>query len=146
MRSSTSETTAGYSRSSRSTSDGALASGVWCNKMILHSVFPPVRRSDLLVVQCCRRKEATMMPRTRYTNEEIGRLGNEIYRRSIRDKVMPQHKGKFLILDIESGDYEVDEDDLSAEDRLRARRPDGVFFGLRIGYTSAYTLAGTMEE
>ncbi len=86
------------------------------------------------------------MPRTQYTNEEIARIANEIYRRDIRDKVMPQHKGKFLILDIESGDYEMDEDDLSAEEILRARRPDGVLFGLRIGYQTAYTLAGSMKE
>jgi hypothetical protein len=81
-----------------------------------------------------------------YTNEEIGRIGEEIYRRAIRDKVMPQNKGKFLVLDIESGDYEVDSDDLTAEEILRARRPNGVLYGMRIGYTSAYTLAGRMME
>lgn len=86
------------------------------------------------------------MPRARYTKEEIGRIGEEIYRRNIRQKVMPQHKGKFLVLDIESGDYEMGEDDLSTEEILRARRPYGVFFGLRIGYTTAYTLGGTMVE
>ena len=86
------------------------------------------------------------MPRIQYTPEEVARLGNQIYQRDIRDKVMPQHKGKFLVLDIESGDYEIDEDDLSAEEVLRVRRPDGVLFGLRIGYTSAYTLAGRMVE
>jgi hypothetical protein len=86
------------------------------------------------------------MPQTKYTNEDIGRIGTEIYRRQIRPQVMPQHKGKFLILDITSGDYEIDTDDTSAEERLRARRPNGVFFGLRIGYTSAYTLSGRMTE
>ena len=86
------------------------------------------------------------MPQTQYTNEEIGRIGTEIYRRQIRPQVMPQYKGKFLLLDIESGDYEIDEDDTSAEERLRVRRPNGVLFGLRIGYTSAYTLAGRMIE
>src|SRR5205823_2471321 len=91
-------------------------------------------------------QEVSTMPHPRYSREEIARHGNEIYRRDIRDKVMPQHKGKFLILDIESGDYEIDTDDLSAEEILRARRPDGVFFGLRIGYTSAYTLDGRMIE
>ncbi|HZP80317.1 MAG TPA: hypothetical protein VFB21_01645 [Chthonomonadaceae bacterium] len=80
------------------------------------------------------------------TSEEIGRIANEIYHRDIRQKVMPQHKGKFLVLDIQTGDYEIDEDDLSAEERLRARRPEGILFGLRIGYTSAYTLAGRMVE
>jgi hypothetical protein len=86
------------------------------------------------------------MPQTKYTPEEIGRIGTEIYRRQLRSQVMPQHKGKFLILDIESGDYEIDADDTSAEERLRARRPAGVLFGLRLGYTSAYTLSGRMIE
>jgi hypothetical protein len=81
-----------------------------------------------------------------YKLEEIQRIGTEIYRRDIRDQVMPQHKGKFLILDIESGDHEMDEDDLSAEEILRARRPDGILFGLRVGYKSAYTLAGKLPE
>lgn len=85
---------------------------------------------------------ATIQP----SPEEVARIGNEIYHRDIRDKVIPQHKGKFLILDIRSGDYEIDTDDLSAEEKLRSRRPDGTFFGLRIGYTSAYTLAGRMVE
>lgn len=82
----------------------------------------------------------------RYSKEEIARRAEDIYHRDIRPKVMPQDKGKFLIVDIESGDYEVDEDDLQAEKRLRARRPDGVLFGLRIGYTSSYTLSGRMIE
>jgi hypothetical protein len=87
-----------------------------------------------------------MAPTTPYTNEEVGKIAEEIYRRDIRDKVLPKHKGKFLVLDIKSGDYEIDEDDLQAEERLRARRPDGVFFAFRVGYTTAYTLAGTMVE
>ena len=86
------------------------------------------------------------MPQILYTNEEIAQRGNELYRQMIRDQVLPHQKGKFLVLDIESGDYEVDEDDLSAEEVLRLRRPTGIFFGLRIGYTSAYTLSGRMIE
>ena len=82
----------------------------------------------------------------RYSNEEIGRIGEDIYHRDIRPKVMPQDKGKFLIIDIETGDYEVDKDDLQAEKRLRSRRPNGVLYGMRIGYTSAYTLSGRMIE
>jgi hypothetical protein len=86
------------------------------------------------------------MLRTQYTQEEIARIAEEKYRREIQDKVMPQHKGKFLTLAIESGDYEIDADDLSGEKRLRARHPDGVFFGFRIGYKASYTLSGGLEE
>jgi hypothetical protein len=82
----------------------------------------------------------------RYSAEEVGRIGENIYQRDIRPHVMPQHKGEFLVLDIETGDYEVGTDDLPTEKRLRARRPNGVLYGMRIGYTSAYTLAGRMVE
>ena len=78
--------------------------------------------------------------------DEVARVGREVYEREIRSRVMPQQKGKFLVLDIVSHDYEVADEDMDASDRLRARRPDGVFFGLRVGYTTAYTLAGTMTE
>ena len=86
------------------------------------------------------------MSHTQYTNEEIARLGEELYRRDIRDAVLPHHKGEILVLDILSGDYELDSDDCMAEKALRARRPDGVFYGLRVGYTSAFTLSGRMIE
>lgn len=86
------------------------------------------------------------MPGTRLTSEETARLAEEIYRNDIRDKVMPQHKGKFLTVDVHSGDYEIDDDDLSGEKRLRVRRPDGVFYGLRIGYKTAYVLSGSLDE
>jgi len=86
------------------------------------------------------------MTRTKHTPDEIARIAEEIYARDIRPKVMPQEKGKFLVLDINTGQYEIDDADLKASQRLRARVPNGEYFGLRIGYTTAYTLSGTMEE
>jgi len=35
------------------------------------------------------------MPPTRYTNQEIARIAEDIYRRDMRPKAMPQHKGSF---------------------------------------------------
>ena len=85
-------------------------------------------------------------PNISYSREEVGRLGEELYHRVLRNKVMPQDKGKFLLLDIETGDYEVDEEDLQAERKLRLRRPEGVLNGMRIRYASAYSLSGRMAE
>lgn len=81
-----------------------------------------------------------------YSAEEIGRIGEEIYRRDIRPTVMPKDKGKFLALDIESGDYEVGDIDLDTVHRLQGRRPNGVLYGVRVGYTTAYKLGGAMIE
>ena len=86
-----------------------------------------------------------MVP-TQPSDEEIARIAEEIYLRDVRPKVMPQHKGKFLVLDIESGDYAVDEDDYAAEQTLRKRRPHGAFFVFRVGYTSAYSFGARMME
>ena len=44
------------------------------------------------------------------------------------------------MIDINSGDYEIDEDDLTATNRVLEKRPQAVLYGLRIGYPSAYRL------
>ncbi len=82
------------------------------------------------------------MPYTKYTPEEVHSRGEAIYEQQIRTKVEPQHKGKFLVLDVETGEYEIDEDDLKATKRALAKRPGAVLYGLRIGYPTAYRLGG----
>ncbi len=77
-----------------------------------------------------------------HTAEEIGRRGQALYERTIRDKVEAENKGKFLVLDIDTGEYEIDEDDLTASKRLLARKPGAVLYGVRIGYPAAYRLGG----
>ncbi|MCW3096620.1 MAG: hypothetical protein JWL77_2238 [Chthonomonadaceae bacterium] len=80
------------------------------------------------------------MPYAGYSTEEVGKRGQEIYERVLRTQVESQHQGEFLVLDILSGAYEIDRDDLTASDRLLARKPDAVLYGLRIGYPAAYRL------
>ncbi len=85
------------------------------------------------------------MPYTDYTAEEVTRRGREIYDTEIRQQLDPALRGHFLVVDIESGDYEVAERDLLASKRLLARKPGGVLYGLRIGYPTAYRLGHTRE-
>ena len=80
------------------------------------------------------------MPRPNYTPEVIAARGKEIYQQQIREKVEPQHKGKFLSIDIETGDYEVDADDLSPSMRLLSKRPEAVIYNLRIGSRAAHRI------
>ena len=77
------------------------------------------------------------MPHSRYTTAEIVRRGEEMYRRDIRPEVETSNRGKFLALDIDSGDYEIDTEELGALDRLKAKHPDGAYYILRIGYAAA---------
>ncbi len=69
----------------------------------------------------------------RYSKEEFARLGDEIYDRDIRPHIEPADEGKFVVIDIEMGEYEVDRDELAASDRLLARRLDAQMWTRRIG-------------
>ena len=82
------------------------------------------------------------MPAAKYSREEVAARGEAIYEQEIRPKVEGQSKGKYLVLDIETGEYEIDQDDLIATKRAMAKRPDAVLYGLRIGYPAAYRLGG----
>ncbi len=74
------------------------------------------------------------------SDKEVSRLGQKLYNDQIRPIVEEANKGKFLIIDVVSGDYEIDGDDLTACERLLTRHPYGAVFGVRIGYNSAYKL------
>ena len=81
-----------------------------------------------------------------YSIDEVCDRGEEIYQREIRDKVEADHFGEVLVLDIDSGDYEIDGNHLAALNRLRARRPDSVRYALRIGYPALAKIGGSWGE
>lgn len=72
--------------------------------------------------------------------QEVVDRGEAIYQKQIRAQVEGGNKGKFVVIDIKSGDYEVDTEDIDASLRLLARHPDAVIYGLRIGHRAAYKL------
>lgn len=82
------------------------------------------------------------MAHSRYTSAEIVRRGQALYDQQIRAKVDASNKGKFLVLDIETGEYEIDESELHALKRAKAKNPDASLYMLRIGYSTAYRLGG----
>ncbi len=82
------------------------------------------------------------MPYPHHPAEEVAARGEAIYEQQIRGKIEAEHKGKFVVIDIETGAYEIDADDLAATKRALAKRPGAVLYGLRIGYPAAYRLGG----
>ena len=65
-----------------------------------------------------------------------------IYDAELRHKVEPQENGKYLSLDVVSGDYEVDADDIAAGNRLLGRQPNARMFTFRIGYPTMGRFGG----
>ena len=66
--------------------------------------------------------------------------GQALYDTQIRAQVEGENRGKFLILDVSTGDYEIDAEDIAASERLLVRRPYAILFGVRVGYRAAYRL------
>ncbi len=85
------------------------------------------------------------MVANKYPPGEISRRGKEIYQKKIKQLVEPQEKGKFIVIDVESDDYEVDDEATVASDRLRQRRPEAIGFLGKVGYRAAYSLGGRLE-
>jgi hypothetical protein len=69
----------------------------------------------------------------RYSKEEFARRGEEIFERDIRPHLKGVPARHFVLIDIETGDYEVDESELAASDRLRARHPNAQMWLRRVG-------------
>lgn len=90
-------------------------------------------------------KGARIMGHLRYSTAEIVARGKEIYDNQLREKLEPHNIGKFLVIDVETGEYEMDEDDLAASRRASLKKPDGVRFGMRIGSPTSGTLGNSFS-
>jgi hypothetical protein len=64
---------------------------------------------------------APTSPQPRYSKEEFARRGDEIYEREVLPNLTSDDEGKYALIDIETGDYEIDRDEIAASDRLFAR-------------------------
>ncbi|MDP6118731.1 MAG: hypothetical protein QGG53_43265 [Planctomycetota bacterium] len=82
-----------------------------------------------------------MSVKPRYPKEEFTRLGTERFM-EIKDQFTEEDKGKYLVIDIESGDYELDEDEIEACLRLRVINPDAQLWSERIGYRARRFFGG----
>jgi hypothetical protein len=69
----------------------------------------------------------------RYSKDEFARRGDALYDTEVRPHLEADDEGKFAAIDIDSGTFEIDAEELGACDRLRARRPAAQIWLVRIG-------------
>jgi hypothetical protein len=60
----------------------------------------------------------------RYSKEEFARRGDALVESKVRPNLTAADEDKFVAIDIETGQYEPDKNELRAADRLRKRVPD----------------------
>ena len=82
----------------------------------------------------------------RYSSEELARRGMEVYARVVRPTLSEADVGKFVVVDIESEDFEMDPDFHKGLDRLLERWPDAQTWLERVGYVAAGCVGGGLPR
>ena len=75
----------------------------------------------------------TALQQPRYGKEEFARRGADSYEQTMRPHLAREDEGKFVMIDIETGAYEIDSDEMVASDRLLARCPEAQVWMIRVG-------------
>jgi len=65
---------------------------------------------------------------------------------TLKDRVRAGNKGKVLAVDLVTGEYEIDEEQWTAIDRLNDRLGNPQIVCFRIGYKAVHSLAGGVPE
>ena len=74
----------------------------------------------------------------KYSMEEFARRRMEIFERDIRPSLQPGDEDKYITIDIDSGQYEIDADDFTATERLLRRNPEAQMWLHRIGHKAGH--------
>jgi hypothetical protein len=87
------------------------------------------------------------VPHPRLSPDEIDRRGQDLYERTLRAVVeTPENIGRVISIDVETGDYAVADDLITAGDRVRERHPDAPMYAARIGYDAVFDVGGTLTR
>ncbi|HZL25889.1 MAG TPA: hypothetical protein VFC39_05100 [Acidobacteriaceae bacterium] len=73
----------------------------------------------------------------RLSKEQWARRGHSIYRRRILPKLAGEKKGRMVAIDIDTADFEVADDTLTAANSLLARQPQAKIWLEQIGFRTA---------
>ena len=87
---------------------------------------------------------STVKPK--YPKEEFSRRGEDIFESEVAAKVQGEDPEKYVAIDIETGDYEVDPEMLDAILRLRSRRPEAQVWTRKVGSRYAMHFGGRPTE
>ncbi len=81
-----------------------------------------------------------------YTKEEYARRGDYIYETQIKPQIEAGNDGNIVAIDLKTGDFEIDRNEITACDRLEARHPDAQIWMVRIGSRHVRRFAGRTKK
>jgi hypothetical protein len=76
----------------------------------------------------------------------IEQRGETIFADLIQPRIKKTDEGKFVVIDVTSGDYEIDSDHVKALQRMLANHQGDSLYSIRIGSQAAYKLGCARAE
>lgn len=84
------------------------------------------------------------MPHPRFESKEIAEKGEALYQAKIRPLVVRENKGRYLAIDIETGDFALADEHLDAADKLLENRPDAPIYMKLVGYRTTAAIGTSL--
>src|SRR6266849_8884992 len=82
----------------------------------------------------------------RLSKREHASRGQRLYEQRIRPQVEKGNRGKIVAVDVETEEFEVADEALTAAERLLARCPDAQIWFVRIGHRGVHRLGRGRSE
>ena len=77
-----------------------------------------------------------------YSNEEVVARGKRYYENGIRQRLEANHSGEYVVINTDTGEYEIDLDRDVVSLRARERWPYAGRYLLRVGYRAFIRFGG----
>ncbi len=75
-----------------------------------------------------------------HNKDELAERGEELYENEIKPNLDSGHEAQFIVIDVETSDYEINDDDFLATELLMERNPDAKTWITRVGHQVAYRI------
>jgi hypothetical protein len=82
----------------------------------------------------------------RYSKEEFARRGDALVESKVRPNLTPADEDKFVAIDVETGEFELDKDEMKATDRLRKRVRDPQIWLVHVTLGYLHRFAGRSSD
>ena len=73
--------------------------------------------------------------------KRLAEAGQKMYEQKLRRKLETQYTGKFVAIEVGSGDYFVGDTLHEALEKGRKKYPESVFYSVKVGFPAVYTFA-----